>query len=269
MCPHTIMKRNKGVMSLENFEIIVDKVLSYYPGIEIVTITGFGEPTTDKTLLQKIEYLNKRYPNIKIDLFTNGGLLTKDLSEEILKKNIRRINFSINSLEKNYKKITGLDYPLVKENFLHFAQRKKELKKKFPLINCSLMILKENKRDVEEFIDFWSSYGDSVMTYLPLEWAGNKKIDPADKPPFKKKMWACLPIWKNITVDATGDVIMCCQDYESKVKFGNLLKEPVEKIMNSQKYNQIRKMHKNGNFSMEVCRNCDNAINSSLWWWVY
>ncbi|MFH1802101.1 MAG: radical SAM protein [archaeon] len=270
MCPHSTMKRGKRIMSLDNFKKIVDEVLTNYKEIKIVTITGFGEPTMDKTLVDKIKYINDEYPKVKIDIFTNGGLLSKELSDGLLKRNIRRINFSINAMENNYKKITGLDYKKVKGNFLYLMKRKKELNKKFPLVNCSLMVLKENEKDIDEFIKFWSSYGDSVMTYLPLDWAGDKKVDSARSHSFNKRFgWPCLPLWKNITVDVEGDVIMCCQDYESKVKFGNVLKEPIKEIMNSEKFNKIRELHKKGIFSMPVCKTCDNWANSSLWWWTY
>ncbi len=269
MCPHGIMKRKKKTMNQKDFEKMVKRVLKEYPNIRLLTITGFGEPLMDRELVKKIDFLNKNYPELWIDIYTNASLLDKKLSEKLLKKKIHKIHIAINAMEKNYKKITGLDYKKVKENVLYFVERKKELEKEFPLINFSLMILKENKKDIDDFIKLWSSYGDSVMTYRPLEWAGDKKIEAAEKPPFKKKRWPCIPLWQNITIDVDGNIIMCCQDYESKVKFGNILKQPIKQIMNNPEFKKIREMHKNGNYSMDICKTCDNWINSSLWWWVY
>ena len=143
------------------------------------------------------------------------------------------------------------------------------MKKVYPLINFSLMILKANEEDIDRFIKQWMPYGDSVMTYLPLDWAGNKKIDSAERAPFVKKRWACIPLWQSINVDVEGNIIMCCQDYESKVKFGNVLKRPIKEIMNDPKFKQIREKHLKGDFSSDVCKTCDNWINSSLWWWTY
>ncbi|MFC1685670.1 radical SAM/SPASM domain-containing protein [Nanoarchaeota archaeon] len=268
MCPHNKMKRPVKIMSLRDFKKVVDKVMKSYPKIKRLTITGFGETTADKGLVEKIKYVNKHYPKLKIDFFTNGSLFTKELSEAILKTRVHRINFSINAMERNYKKITGLDYKKVRSNILYFIKRKRELKKEFPLVNFSLMILKENVDDIEDFIKLWTPYGDSVMTYLPLDWASNKKIETVENPIQNKKKWACIPLWQSVSVDAEGNVIMCCQDYESRVKFGNVLKQPIKEIMNSPKFEKIRELHKKGNYSMPVCNTCDNWVNSSLWWWA-
>ncbi|MFA5992272.1 MAG: SPASM domain-containing protein [Candidatus Pacearchaeota archaeon] len=269
MCPHNLMKRKQKVMSFKNFKKVVDEAMVNYGSLRILTITGFGECLVDRGIVEKIKYVNEKYPQLKIDLFTNGALLKKEISDQILDLSIHKINFSINSTEKGYKDITGLDYQKVRENILYFCNRKKEMKKIYPLVNFSLMILKENKSEIDAFIAEWSPYGDSVMTYLPLEWTGNKKVETGEKPPFREKRWACIPLWQNIMVDVDGNIIMCCQDYESKIKFGNILKKPIKEIMNSPKFQAIREMHKKGNFSMDLCNTCDNWINSSLWWWVY
>ncbi|MBU3912629.1 MAG: radical SAM protein [Nanoarchaeota archaeon] len=269
MCPHTKMKRKQKIMGFEDFKKIVDEVLLNYKSIKNLTITGFGEATVDRGLVDKVKYVNQNYPEINIDIFTNGALLSKGLADELLKRKLHKINFSINAMEKNYKKITGLSYSLVRENIIYFVNKKREMKKKFPLVNFSLMILKENEKDVKDFIKLWDGNGDSVMSYLPLDWAGSKKIESVEKPPFIRKRWPCIPLWQSIMVDVEGNIIMCCQDYESKVKLGNVLKEPIKKIMNSKKFQEIRDKHKQGDFSMDICRTCDNWINSSLWWWVY
>jgi len=269
MCPHTAMKRKQEIMKLDDFEKIVDDVLSAYKSIKTVVITGFGEPLVDRGFIDKIKYINEKYPGIDIDFYTNGYLLTKELSEKILRMKLHKVNLSLNAMEKNYKKITGLDYRKIRENVLYFVKRKKELKTTYPLINFSLMILKENEKDVENFIELWSPYGDSVMVYLPLDWAGKKKIEAVETPFPHKKRWPCLPLWQSIMVDAHGDIIMCCQDYESRVKFGNALKKPIKEIWESPKFNKLRELHKKEIFSSDVCNTCDNWVNSSFWWWNY
>ena len=70
-------------------------------------------------------------------------------------------------------------------------------------------------------------------------------------------------------VDVNGDIIMCCQDYESKVNFGNALKQPIKQIMNSEKFRKIRELQKKGIYNMPVCDKCDNWVNSSFSWWEY
>ena len=64
------------------------------------------------------------------------------------------------------------------------------------------MILEKNKEDIEDFIKLWSPYADSVMTYLPLDWAQSKEIETVEIPIQNKKRWACLPLWQSISIDS-------------------------------------------------------------------
>jgi radical SAM protein with 4Fe4S-binding SPASM domain len=265
MCPHVIMKRKGKIMNFENFKKIVDNVLRNY-NIKRLTITGFGEPIIDKGIIKKIKYVNEKYPNLKIDIFTNASVLSKEMSESLLKTKIDRITFSINGTEKNYKKIMDLDYEKTKNNVIYFIEKNKEYNKKV-LTNVSLMILEENKEDIENFIEFWKLLADSVRVYPPSDWAGNVKINYITKNPFKKKRWSCRALWSFITVDVDGNVIMCCRDYESKVKFGNLIKRDAKEVFEGPEIKKVRENHLDGKYSMPICSICDNSFDTSLDWW--
>ena len=130
MCPHGIMKRKGSVMSLENFKKIVDNVLNSY-SINGLTITGFGEPLVDPGIFEKIKYVNEKYPKLKIDLYTNAFLLTKETTEKLIDLKINRITFSINGTKKSYKRIMGLDYDVTEKNVNYFLKRKKEKRIQF------------------------------------------------------------------------------------------------------------------------------------------
>ena len=141
------------------------------------------------------------------------------------------------------------------------------MKQKWPLINISLMIVKENEKELKRFQEFWLDKVDSVMIYLPSDWAGEHEINYSTGNPFKNKRWACAILWKCVTVDVNGDLIMCCRDYESKVKFGNLLKQNAKEVFEGKKMNEIRKKQLKEDFSVPICNKCDNSFDSSLDWW--
>ncbi len=264
MCPHMVMKRKQKIMNQKNFQLIVDNVLKSYR-IKRLVLNGFGEPFIDKEIIEKIKYVNEKYPLVKIEIYTNASLLTEKIADELLKMNLDRITFSINGTKKNYNKIMSLDYDKTMENLLYLLRENKKRGKNI-LTNISLMILNDNKEDIDEFIDYWSSMADSVRAYPPNDWAGGVK-NIINNSPFKtKKRWPCFFIWSNITVDVEGNVIMCCRDYESKIIFGNLLKEDIKEIRNSDKFKQLQKNHLDYNFSLPICNICDNITESSLDW---
>jgi radical SAM protein with 4Fe4S-binding SPASM domain len=259
------MKRKQKIMSLDNFKKILDNVMNQYK-LKRMTMSGFGEPFVDKEIFNKIKYANEKYPTLKIDIYTNASLLTKELVDKLFNVKVDRITFSINGTKNNYKKIMGLDYENTKKNVLYFLEKKKEFKSPV-LCNISLMILEENSKDVSDFIQFWEPLSNSVRIYPPSDWAGGvKSMKLVNKSKIKKKQWPCFVLWNNITVDVDGNVIMCCRDYESRVKFGNLLKEDIKEIRNSEKFKDLKNKQLNFNFSTPVCSACDNSSDSSFDW---
>ena len=65
-CPHTKMKRKKGIMDFELYKKIIDEIKDW--GIEELNLTGFGEPLLDPLLTEKIKYARKKMPNVLICL---------------------------------------------------------------------------------------------------------------------------------------------------------------------------------------------------------
>jgi len=269
MCPHKSMKRKIQIMKLEDFKKVLDNVMKNYK-IKRLTMNGFGEPLMDKTIIEKIRYANKRYPKLKVDVFTNASLLTKEKSDELLKMKLGRMTFSINGMDKGYKKVMGLDYDLVRRNVLYFLKQKRRLNNPV-LTNISMLVMKENENQAEEFIKFWQKYGDSVRVYFPSDWTGKlRKSLGKQKIPYARKQWTCSALWTHIVVHSKGEVVRCCRDYESKAPFGNIIKgDDIKEIRESKEFKRLQNQHLKFDFSSSICSTCDHAYDSSIEWWLW
>lgn len=263
MCPHTRMKRKARIMGQKEFETVCKNVLPF-EDIKLVTITGFGEPFADQGVLDKIKWLNKNYPKMDIDVYTNASLLKPEISDKLLELKLHKINFSVNGTGKSYKQIMGLDYENTKKNILYFLGRKKELGKKFPLTNISLVIISKNKDEINDVVRFWESRTDSIMAYNSFEWDGK---DDSSKKMEKQNRWPCRAIPEVVMVDSEGNAVLCCRDYESKVKFGSLLKDNIKTVRKGRVFQELMKKQKNLDFETPICATCDNAADSRVSWW--
>lgn len=271
MCPHSVMKRKVQTMSLDDFKKVLDNVMKNYPLIERLTINGFGEPLVDKGIIEKIAYVNNRYPKLKVDLYTNASALTKEVADKLLEMRLGRVTFSINGYEKeDYEKIMGLNFENVKRNALYFLKRKRELKKDF-LTNVSMMILKENESKAERFVDFWRPFTDSVRVYYAHDWTGELEGNLGEqKIPFGRKQWPCSASWTHIVIHSKGEFLACCRDFNSAWDFGNILKgDDIKEMREGKKFKEMQRQHLNFNFSFPLCRNCDHAYDSSIEWWLW
>jgi len=66
----------------------------------------------------------------------------------------------------------------------------------------------------------------------------------------------CLLSANNLVIDFKGNVILCCNDYFSKYKFGNVKKEKIVNIWRKNKYKRIRNDIKKGKFNLKICQKC-------------
>jgi len=258
-------------MNLEDFKKVLDNVMKNYKTIKRLTINGFGEPMLDPGIFEKIEYVNKTYPRLKVDIFTNGSLLTKEKTNRLLKYKLGRVTFSVNGTRETYEKTMKLNYKDTMEKVLYFLKRRKELKNPV-LTNVSMMILEQNREKAQGFIDSWKKHSDSVMCYYPTDWAGSLREDMGlrEIPYGERNQWPCSAIWTHIVIHSDGELVICCRDYESKVQFGNLIKgDDIKELRESKEFKKLKQQHLNFDFSSPICKNCDHALDSSSEWWLW
>ena len=64
-----------------------------------------------------------------------------------------------------------------------------------------------------------------------------------------------LPKWK-IGVDLEGNVLICCHDYHSSVKLGDLKKERLIDVWNKPQYKLLRQEIGRGIYKLDICKKC-------------
>lgn len=76
------------------------------------------------------------------------------------------------------------------------------------------------------------------------------------KPPIPDYNPRCLCINNPLVIDYDGNVILCCNDYLSSIKFGNLRNKSLLDIWNSRQFKEIRKQLKRREFNLDICKKC-------------
>ncbi|VVB86493.1 Coenzyme PQQ synthesis protein E [uncultured archaeon] len=59
-----------------------------------------------------------------------------------------------------------------------------------------------------------------------------------------------------LIIDHAGNVLLCCNDYHSSIKFGNINEKNLLEIWNSTFYKEIRKQIKNYDHKLDICQKC-------------
>jgi MoaA/NifB/PqqE/SkfB family radical SAM enzyme len=143
----------KAILRLNDF-----KDFDYYiQAADNIDITGYGEITTHPDFKEIIETISKY--NKKIQMSTNGSLLTDEIITILENSTLSILNISLNSLNKEiYHNLTGGNLDIVLSNIDKLFTSKLKTDKLFDkssrYLQCSFVINQLNFYEIKDFIDF-------------------------------------------------------------------------------------------------------------------
>jgi len=80
------------------------------------------------------------------------------------------------------------------------------------------------------------------------------------KPKIQNKTPRCATPDNPMVIDYAGNVLLCCNDYYSSIKFGNVNNQRILGIWFSEDYKKIRRRIKKGIFELQICKKCLGLI---------
>jgi len=138
MCPHELITRQKGIMSMNLYKKILYDAKQF--GIEELFLNNYGEPLLDPLIFERIK-LAKLF-GFKCGFFTNGYYLTHENIEKLLEVQPDFIQISFDgALKESYEAIRiGSNFEKVYKNVQNLINRKKELELEKPniIITCTM-----------------------------------------------------------------------------------------------------------------------------------
>lgn len=268
MCPIEEWTRDGEMMPDVLFDKIVEELKNYSSWIELVTIQMDGEPLIDKNLEKKIKTL-KSIGIKSVGFASNASLMTEARSRSLIEAGLDKIDFSIDGAKKEtFETIRRrLNFEKCIENTKTFIRVRDELKAKTS-IRIRMAIQEANSNEFQPLIDYWTPFispGDGVYGKLIHnwgDWIDGSGINAISNEELNQK--ACTSPFSSIQVFTDGRVPLCCCDYNATIEIGNVYKQTIQEIWQSEKYMKMRQMHLDrGRESIKMCRNCNCWDDSS------
>ncbi|MDB3973977.1 SPASM domain-containing protein [Alphaproteobacteria bacterium] len=206
-------------INIKLIEKIADELKELNYKGEIV-LSGFGEPTLNPNISQIISILSK---SARVELVTNGDKLNSHKIREYVSSGLKFLAVSM------------YDGPEQIEKF----------KKIFRESNVG--------EDVFILRDRWHTEEDDFGLKLTNR-AGTVNIGNQD--PVNTKSPCYYPLY-SMTIDWNGDVLLCVQDWNKKVKVGNLMFSSLYEIWHSSILEKRRRKLMNGNRCDSPCNKCN------------
>lgn len=239
-CPHN--KRKNEFISFESFKTILDKLNGY---TEYLYLHVLGEPLLHPDINKLIDDASNRY---KINITTNGYLINRIKYN----KNIRQINISLHSyngnidLNKYMNNILDSINELSKYTYisLRFWTKNKYSNKMLKYINdyFNVNIEKIEKCKVKDNI-----FLDTDEEFIWPDLNNN----------IYNEVGTCYALRDHIGILVDGTVVPCCLDSNGVIKLGNIYKDNIDDIINSERYVNMINSFKDNKKCEELCKHCN------------
>lgn len=264
-CPHHEMKRKQGSMNFNLFERIIDQAAEY--DIPVINIHGFGEPLLDKDFFRRVEYTRRKTNGI-ISTNTNASFIDEDNIVHLLECGLDKLYISFDAATADtYRKIRPkLDFDEVESNIKKLIRARRERRLKSPKIYLSFVKCPANARELEMYLKKWRPLVDGISVSFLHNWAG--KYSGAHLLKDSSRRDPCRILWTDMWITWTGEVIICCYDYEGEYMVGDLKMESITEIWQGEKLKELRRLHIRREYDrIGICKDCVANLHSRNPWW--
>lgn len=252
ICPREKLTRDTADMDFGLYKKIIDDASQY--DIRMINTCGYGDVLLDSLLFQRLEYARQKLPEARVYVGSTCYYLDESMYEDVAKYvDVLKISFYGMSRETyeashggNLKFETSLRNVL---GFLKYVQRREKKTHTVALLTVS----DANKNDVDEFIGFWSPLVDEVMVWKPHNFGGGRmyrEIDPS------RQETCGRPFNGPPVVTVSGEVSVCCFDFNGQLIVGDTRTQSLRQIMHSEPFRGIRRAHEERKFEGLICNEC-------------
>jgi len=227
---------------------------------------GLGETLIDTNVAKKVQIaktLGDGYDGVGI--YTNGMLLTAELSLELLESQLDTLIISLDGITSDTQEIIriGSDVHIIIDNIIQFIRLRKSNKNYSTKIVIRFTEQKINKFQWGKFCNFWKNKidldkGDLILNY-PVHNVGNMK-ETFTPEKYGIMGMKCKEVYDKIIVFSDGGIGLCCGDQFGKYENGNIFgNNPIE-LYNRGNFIHYRKEMEKGNIlELELCSKCSVA----------
>lgn len=251
-----------GEMSMYLYKKIIDEMAEHLP-MKMVPFFR-GESLLHPKFIECIQYAKSKGIG-PIQMASNALILNEEMAEKIIASGLDFISFSLDTMDEDIYRQTRLmgDLKTSMENVKNFGIKCKEYKnqgKTVPGIQVSTIDMEIYKERQEEFIAYWKQYVDIVRVYYEHDEKGrfaDSKVHEllmkvGDRRPCKK-------VYTDLIIYWNGRTALCNYDWDEEKKIGDLNKQSIAEVWNSNEYEEIRRMHETNSFEDWIlCKDCEH-----------
>ncbi len=263
-----------GLMEYALFQKIIDDIAEDFGKIKQVLLVGRGEPLLHPRIADMVAYAEKQQVADRLEIVTNGILLTHELSDKLIDAGLKRLRISVNGLcSADYEKHCGrqIDFEKFVEQIRYFHAHKKNTSLYVKIINymvsepeqrkqffeifepiCDIINV-ENLVDLHNGIDYQKIVGDSIA------------LEGTQFTPQYVHTKICSQPFYTLQIQEGGEVLPCCGPPmpPAALVLGNAGEVPLAEIWREKSVALQRRLL-NGVEGVPFCEHCQDMPNRVL-----
>lgn len=262
ICDRSAMTKPVEAMDWALFEKICSDAVSL--GIPRIGLNRFGEPLLHPKLPEMVAFAKARRAK-RVDITTNGLLLTEEKSRVLLEAGLDQIAVSVDGFRKQtYEKIRiGSSYDTVVANIHRFISLRDKINPR-TRVRLNFVTTIDTFPEVRDFYKYWIKHVDGIW-FIPFMGYGKvRNLSPLKK---SKRNAKCSMLWHMLIASTDGNAGVCCHgDPNGILNIGDLHDRSITDVWHGPEVQRIRRIHFEKQWrELPICAQCDLIAPYSTW----
>ncbi len=254
------MNFHKQFMSMEVFKKSVDDIAEFNRKIKALIFAGHGEPLLNKDIIQMVRYAKEKNVADRVEIVTNGSLLTHELSDLLIEAGLDRLRVSLQGItSKKYKDISdvNVNIDLLIENLEYFCKKKKSTEVYVKIMDISM----DSESDFDKFKNMVKDACDiSAIEYaIPfvneIDYSQVGDLSDKCKQGNSGQSQICSMPFYMMVIYPDGGVAPCCST-TLPLSYGNVMEKSLKDIWTSKMLGDFLIRQLGGVKDIQICSQC-------------
>lgn len=270
-CFHAVPKENRGfvsdwpVMKYGLYRKCIDEFTLFDDRLKVLRFVGMGEPLLHKNIAEMIAYAVDKKVADRVELLTNGSLLTPKMSDALIAAGLSRMVVSLQGMSsEKYRRISraDIDFDRFVENLAYFYRRKSNTHVYVKIVDIALDETETREKFYRTFGDICDSMAvENAVPIMPgVDYEKVLKNPEGDATQFGlpvAPIRVCPQPFFTMQINPDGKVVPCYQIAYPGI-MGDVNHQTVREIWNGADYNSFRRTMLDGRDSVNaICARCN------------
>jgi len=270
-CFHAVPKKERGfvsdwpVMKYDLYKKCIDELALFDDQLKVLRFVGMGEPLLHKNIVEMVAYAVAKKIALRVELLTNGSLLTRRMSNALIAAGLSRLVISLQGISKEkYRNISKVDIDFEKfvANIGYFYKQKANTHVYIKIVDYALDDVDTREKFYRIFGDICDSIAvENAVPIMPgVDYAKVLKSPKGSATQFGlpvTPIQVCPQAFFTMQINPDAKVVPCYQISYPAI-MGDENHQTMQEIWNGEAYRSFQHAMLNGrNIANDVCAKCN------------